>query len=527
VIIKFLIVIFSLFSFRCEGAAAEPEGANVYHRILRPGTKQLDPAMAVSSSELQVVRQLYDQLVTYDRNFALRPMLAADWKISKDGRLYTFDLRKDVLFSDGTNLTAADVIFSLKRLVGQRGSQIARDLTMIKGAAEYRKDPSGSFDGIREAGGRIEIKLEHPNPYLLAVLASPSGAIVKKYAGALSGKVPVGTGPFLLECAGPKNIVLTANKRYFKGPPKLEKINYHIYQDASAMYKDFIDGRLDDMAPFSLPPAEPRTRFKRIFSGDVISYVLTVHPSLPPLDNKYVRQALAMAVDFDAIFKNIQKQYPYLSRSRSYIPKGRPGFTPAFSGLGYDPKKALELLRLAGYKDFADLPPVTLGYSGSFVYSDELVRGMSEYYSKAGLKFLAEKDPTGTADSTKWHMVFSRFSAEYPDSYFLVRDFHSREQGENGRIADKTLDPMIEALESGLSPAKRVNTLQSVNRHLVQSAYFIPLYSGNMFDGYFQKWVEGVQYPNTSFYDLSMYSVAINSRLAGQRPLQGSVCENE
>lgn len=513
-------------------AVSEVYAAPVYYRrILYSKPVNLDPIMTGEGSDVQVLRQLFDQLVTYDKDFSWKPMLASAWTVSASGRVYTFEIRKGVKFSDGKTMTPEDVLFSLKRAVKEPASRYYADFYKIKGAREYREGKADNIAGLKIINGKLVIESERSNPYLLSMLASPAGSVLSRNyaANTRKEKTPAGTGPFVLKCASDKAVILEANKNYFRGAPALAGIVYYLYANKADIFQDFLARKLDDIAPYNLPAGAERSGLKRVFTNGVITFFAVLNPASPPLDNKHVRRALAVAVDFDALLLKMKEDYPMLPRSMSYIPRGRLGYNAAFSGLKYDPERARRLLREAGYKDFSEIPPIRFQFTGNIPYSKELAEGMLEYYSRVGLRFVPETVSSAKLEENvsagRWQMAIIGWDSIYTDSYFLLGPFHSGSQAKWLERSDKKLDAILDRSETEMNPARRLDLFRQANELLVNDAHVIPLYSGDMFDGSFQKWVDGVQYPNTAFFDLSMYPVSINPELSGGRPQMEPNCE--
>jgi ABC-type transport system substrate-binding protein len=507
---------------------ADSPGSGYYRRVLYSRPFNFDPISAGAGSEVQLFRQLFDQLISYDKDFRWKPMLASEWTISEGGKVYTFKLRKDVKFSDGTLMTPEDVVFSLKRGIREPDSRYFSDLLKIRGAVEYREGKATDVPGLKISGDKLIIESVKPNPYLMHVLARSSGSIIKRgYSGPRS-KLPIGTGPFKLKCISDKEVVLEANKDYFLGASKLPGVVYYVYDNKEDAFKDFQAKKLDDMAPFNLPPGADRAGLKRVFTNGIISFVVVFNPEVPPLNNKYLRQALVTAVDFDAVLAKLGDSFPMLSRTRSHIPKGRVGYDPAFEGLGYDPVKAKELLGKAGYKDFSAVPPVKFLYTGTIPYTNEVVAGLREYYSKLGLRLEPQKvsgaEAVAAVDKGNWQMSILGTDWLYVDSYLMLSAFHSGSPVKTLTRNDKKLDALLDKCETEMNPAVRQEMFRQINSLLVKDAHVIPLYSGDMFDGTFQRWVEGIQYPNTAFFDIPMQPMSINPELARQRPARDFTC---
>lgn len=510
------------------GRAAELDHSDYYRRVLYSRPMIFDPIAAATGNEIQVVRQVFDQLVAYDKDFHWKPMLASNWEISAGGRIYTFTIRKDVRFSDGTPLTPEDVLYSLKRIIKDPTSRHFTDLLRIKGALEYREGRAADITGISISGEKLVIESKSPNPYLLYALAASTASVIKRgYSGAAGG-FPVGSGPFVPRCLNEREVVLEANKNYFLGAPKLPGIVYFVYDRKEDAFRDFLDKKLEDIAPFNLPPGSDRSGLKRVFTNGIISFILVFNQAAPPLDNKYLRQALVSAVDFDAVLAGLGGSFPLLTRTRSHIPKGRVGYDPSFSGLLYDPVKAGKLVRQAGYKAFGDVPPVKFMYTGNVPYTAEVVEGLSAYYSKAGLRFEPEKltgaEAVENVKKGDWQMFILGTDWLYADSYMLLSSFHSGSPIKSLARKERKLDELLERCETEMNTSVRQEYFRKINTLLVNDAHVVPLFAGDMFDGSFQQWVDGVQYPNTSFFNLAMYPVSLDQKLSRNRPVKEITC---
>lgn len=500
--------------------AQQKEDATVYRRVLKVMPLQLDPALTDFGHEVQVIRQMYDQLVTYDKGYSLRPMLAESWSVSRDGKRYSFKLKPNVRFSDGLPLTVEDVVFSLERVIKAPDSKYFRDFLLISGAKSFRSGAAERVSGLKVSGNDLEIELDIANPYFLAILASPAGSVIQKkaFANLPAGQPHVGSGPFVFEGKTKDTLTLKANPSYYAGAAKLSRIIYKVYQDRGAMEKDFLSGKLDDIAPYNLPQGADKNNFRRVFTNGIITFIAVVNPDSTSLVKKEVRQAVVMSFDFDDILKNLQDKYPYLSRSRSYVPKGRPSYDSAFKGLGYAPDRAVAKLNAVGYEGFHQVPPLRLFYTGNLPYTAEILDGMKKYCARSGLDCRFERNSGLQMGKNDWDMKIIGLDTVYPDTYFLLRYFHSRSSDLSLRRNDKKTDELIEKCETELNPLKRHLLFQEINMIAVNEAYVVPLYSGDIFDGYFRKWVSGVRYPMTAYYDLPLYYMHIDSVAGKDRP---------
>lgn len=231
------------------------------------------------------------------------PMLAASYGISADRLVYTFRIRPGVKFSDGQPLTAADVVYSLKRNIQPSISL----LNFLNGYISAITAP---------AVNTVVIKLKHPWPNLLADLASPTAAIypqrafTDKTAASFFTRHPVGTGPFRLVSEVPNTTYVVArNPHYWDGAaaPKLAKITFQIVTDDSARATAVLGGQAD--VALSPPPNEVPS-FRRNSSVRVsmvtssIVEIICLNLSRAPFTSQKVRQAVSLALNRPDIIKS-------------------------------------------------------------------------------------------------------------------------------------------------------------------------------------------------------------------------------
>ena len=122
---------------------------DVYRRPLGNDPATLDPARVADIYSRSVSQQLFDGLVQFDRTLTVTPALAQHWKASRDGLVWTFNLRRGVKFHHGREVTADDVVYSLTRLVNPKSGSTAGDLFLnVKGAGEYREGGVKTISGL-------------------------------------------------------------------------------------------------------------------------------------------------------------------------------------------------------------------------------------------------------------------------------------------------------------------------------------------------------------------------------------------
>ena len=310
----------------------------------------LDPAVTYANTSFREVYVLYDRLVTYSgASVEAKPMLATSWDVSDDGLTYTFHLRNDVKFHDGTALTANAVLYSFIRTI------------------EIGKGPSGLYYGIidKESGEVVDdytfrLHLRQSFPPLIPLLGMTMGAIVNPtveshaasgdHGEAWLAENSAGSGPFVLESwKRGQELTLAANKSYWGGAPKLQRVVIKVVPEASTMRLMLENGEIDMAEGVGMDaiPALQKTDgiVVDIVDGMFIQY-LCLNNEKGVFADKRLRQAVAHAVDFDSIIQGVYLGYAI--RLRSPIPKPLLGYDETLPLYDFNLGKAAALLKEAG-----------------------------------------------------------------------------------------------------------------------------------------------------------------------------------
>ena len=344
--------------------AQTPPGVLLVGQIAEP--KSLDPQAVTASNDFRIVVNLYDGLVRFKKGtLEVEPALATDWTISDDGTLYTFNLRDDVTFQDGTPLNADAVVFTFERML--------KEDHPYHGTGPF---PLAFFfsqvDTVTAKDEHtVEFKLKEPFAPFLSNLAYPTGLIVSPEAvkeyGQDFGRHPVGTGAFKFEeWEANQRVVVTRNDEFWEGAPPLEAIVFRPVTDANTRVAEMLSGGLDVMVevpPDSLQTFRDDPSFKVYEEAGPHLWFLILNTKDGPFADKRVRQAVNYAIDKKALTENVLQGTADIAAGP--IP---PAFAWANDGsvepYPYDPDKARELIKEAGAEG-ADLTfYVTEGGSG-------------------------------------------------------------------------------------------------------------------------------------------------------------------
>jgi oligopeptide transport system substrate-binding protein len=329
--------------------------------ILSGEPTSYDPAAQGDIGSAAVTAQIYEGLTAVDPGLNVRPALAASWDVSEGGRRIVFHLRPGLAFSDGSPLTATDVVRSWLRLIDPNSpSPLASLLVDVEGAEDYLRGRSGdpASVGLRASGSDVEVRLSHPEAEFISVVAGPSFGIVP--AGATpNGRI--GCGGYVVVDTSASEITLRANDRYWAGRPAIGTV--HLITSlggrspVDAFEADDLDytgiGDFDASWIAYDPDLGPHLRTVPSLSVEYFGFDVRQRP----FDDVRVRRAFALAVDWPRLVRlaSTGDDLP----ATSMVPPGVPGRSERDFGQRADPGQARQLLADAGYPDGRGFPDVT------------------------------------------------------------------------------------------------------------------------------------------------------------------------
>ena len=326
---------------------------------------KLDPHFSTSSNDVRVSFNIFDNLTSRHPDGKLFPGLATEWSRTEP-TTWQFKLRQGVRWHNGDPFTSADAKFSIERTYDPAAKTlVATVLTTIE-----RIEAPDPFT--------VVVHTKKPDPLLPARLAFYGGQIVpKKYLEQVGPDTfnakPVGTGPVrFVSWTKDDRLVLEANKDYWSGKIDADRVIFRPVPETAPRVAAVLKGEVDAIT--QLPSDQwgrvnqnPTTRGAgALYAG---LYVLAVNSKVKPLDNPLVKQAMSLAIDRSAIVKD-------LWRGRGIIPngpiaKGDNHYDASLPPLPYDPAKAKERLKEAGYKN----EPISIEVAPGYMAND---KAMSE-----------------------------------------------------------------------------------------------------------------------------------------------------
>ncbi|MEZ0241091.1 MAG: ABC transporter substrate-binding protein [Chloroflexota bacterium] len=362
------------------GPAAVSAGDPDEVRILAGEPRTFDPAAAGDSTTAAVITQLYETLTAYDASLQLQPALAATWEVAEDGRSVVFHLRPGLQFSDGTPLTAEDVVGSWLRIIDPRApAPLAALMIDVKGARDHLagRETDPALVGLHANGNDVEVEMERPGADFPAIVSSPLFAVVPPAAWrdgqAAFGVDAVVSGGYSVTRVATDEITLERNERYWAGLPAISTVHLILDIGGRSPVAAFEAGDLDYTEISSIDaPWIPYDRDLGPQLRETASLALTYlgfTSSSAPFDDVRVRQAFGAAVDWDRVVAlgTVGGELP----AHSMVPPGIPGGGDRNWLPAHDPAMARDLLAQAGFPGGAGLPTIHFA-AGGFGLADAI-----------------------------------------------------------------------------------------------------------------------------------------------------------
>lgn len=451
----------------------------------------LDPGLVADSTSHQIVLGLFEGLVEHDpKDLHPVPAVAERWTISDDKKVYTFFLRKNARWTDGQPVTARDFVYSWKRVLDpETASRFAFALYFIKNGKPYNKgelkDPAQlGFKALDDF--TLQVVLENPTPFILDLMCYPSFRPVRKEAVEKHGprwihpENIISNGPFKLQSWTPyKEITVVKNPSYWDAEQvRLAGIRYYPIEDVETGLKMYEAGELDNV--YQIPNMKlPLLRGRAdLLSGPHLSkYYYNLNVERPPLTDKRVRQALAMAIDRAVLTDEYLHDSAF--PSSSMVPHRPAGYPPA-PGLEFNPEKANRLLDEAGYKDRNTFPVLTIKYNtleGHKIIA-QVIQQMWKKHLGIQVKLHNEewKSFLKTVHARDYEVARQGWIADYPDPMTFLDLFASysshNDTGWNHPEYDQWLAKALKESDTG----QRFSHLRKAEELLLEESPIIPIY---------------------------------------------------
>lgn len=480
-----------------------------------PDFNSLDPAQGPDANDAIAVNMIYSGLVKNDKNLNVIPDQAT-WQISSADKVYTFKLKTDITFSDGTPITARAYVYTWTRaLLPSVASPIASFFEApIVGSDAVSGGKAKTLAGVKALDDyTLQVTLRQSTPYFLSSLTNSlfyplNQKVIEQYGqknwalhAAGSG---VGSGPFMLK-EWTRNIraIFVPNPHYYGSKTRLTEVDMSFVNDPTTAFKAYRAGQYDfvwNITPADQVTAKGLPGFVRtpLLQSDLLFFDNTK----APFSSTAVRQAFAYATDRDTLVRAVFKDA--VTPAATIIPPGMPGYQPDYPGLAYNATKAKSLLQSV-YPDVTKVPPITFSYPSSQVSSAEASALQAMWFNALGIQVkLRSVELNAYNDETSKRQVqfgFTQWGADFPDPYdWLYLNLLSTAPNNNGLWRNAEFDQTVKQAEMTTGNA-RIQLYNKAEQIAISEVGWLPI-DHQAQSAAIPAWVHGVtQNGNGLFFD--------------------------
>ncbi len=479
--------------------------------------KTFDPALVTDGHSINAINLVFTGLVELDQNLAIKGELAQSYSVGSDGVTWTFKLKPNLKFSDGTPLTSADVAYSIDRALqpATKSGTAGAYLNLIKDSDKLLagKIKTVIGDSVNTPDPNTVVIITNAKAaYFLDALSYPSSYVIEKkiidqygtkFADHLSAGMG-GSGPFMVKkYTRGQEIDFVPNPNYYGAKPQLKEIIFPFYQSTDTLYKAYQTGSVDTagIPTAQLASAKQLPNEYHNIPQLWINYY-SMNYLVKPFDNIKVRQAFALALNKDEIVHNIYKDTRIASNH--IVPKGMPGYSDALKGpdgttkTSGNPTLAKQLLTQGLQEDgmsLASLPPITIyaASAGSPDVRNEFAADQQMWQTALGVKITYRdedfnqllSDITAATNNPKG-IAFWRIDwiADYPDPQdWLTLQFakgspnNNMNYGQNSSANSSTQQQVQNQLvtaDSNTNSAQRIQQYNTSEQQLVNDVVWLP-----------------------------------------------------
>lgn len=477
------------------GCANKKDAGITFTIALSEDIHAVDPGTAWNFIDNQVTNQITEGLVTFDANNNIVPLLARGWT-QPDDLTYVYEVRDDVVFSDGSKMTMDDVLFSFER---------ARDPDGGTWFAGFYQD----VESFQVNGWQFVIKLSQPNAIFKFVPATGAGRIISKAhyekVGAERFGTPEGgiiaTGPFVFKSwTSGQEITLVKNTNYWNQPVRdaniVDTLVYKVIPEDTTRVIALQNGSVDfsvNIPADSLDQLAADPNVTMTVVGAYSMTTLSLNTQRPPMNDRNVRQAVSHALDLGAFQQNILKT---AGTAGTVLPFGAALYGENASAwkdylktapqYDFNLERARERLARSGYPN---------GFTAKLIISESSLAGSRALYVQESLKALGitveivrvsgdEHDTYqagGIVDANgkrDYDMLIGGWEADYPDPYSNIEALLVSSQAADGynsaAYANPAVDALIEAQLRENNAGARFEIQKTLMDIVVEDAPYIP-----------------------------------------------------
>lgn len=482
--------------------ATASTGEKILSVQVGPDPETIDPALNSAVDGGNMLLHSFECLLAVDQNGQLAPGQAESWETSEDGLTWTFHLRDGLKWSDGSDLTANDFVYSWKRVCDPMVAAPYAEtvLSMVEG---YDKAIEGDLDALQVAAtddNTLVVTLNAPCSYFgslaaFATLSPVQQATVEANGDAWATKAEtyISNGPFYVSDWVPGSyIMMTKNPYYWNADAiKLDGIKWNLIEDSNAAYSAYQTGEvlmIKDVPTEEIPTLKENADF---YVDPIIgTYYLSMNIDREPFNNADVRKALSLAIDRDYVANTLMQG--------TYSPAGNfmgPGWIDtdgkqfkdnANGGKEYidttnyeaDLEEAKQLLADAGYPNGEGFPTITYSTNDSG-YHKVVAEYLQQAWAELGIDLQVDivewASFTPMRRNGDYDVARNGWVGDYSDPSNMLDLFYSTNGNNDGKFNNADYDAAMELSRTTLDAAERSTALHNAEDILMEEAGCIPV----------------------------------------------------
>lgn len=472
--------------------------ANVLRIGLAGDPEGLDPQRFVSTQAGNVLRDLGEGLVRYAADGSIEPGLASDWDISSDGLQYTFHLRDGLKWSDGTDLTSVDFLYSYHRLFDpSQASASADKLLLIENAdAAIAGDVPPEQIGVDAPDTRtLIIRIQSPTPYFLQLLAHPAAHPVHRPSIEEHGDYHVRPGNLvssgayrLTDWQASSKIELARNPYYWDNSnTSFDIVQYHINENMSAQVNRYRAGELDITSGINSELFEilKKERPNEVKVGPTLAtYYYGFNLTAAPFKNSpKLRKALSLALDREAIVRAVTRRGE--QEAYSLVPPGVTNYEPSMLNYAHMSKeeREAEARRLYSEAGFGPDNPAEfdIRYNTAEVHQTIAVAVQAMWRSvlEAEVTLVNEEFKvflSNVRDMKQTQVFRLSWTGDYNDPYTFLQLFRTDNENNLTAYSNAEVDALLKKSDTESDMVKRRAYLEQAEAIALSDHPLIPIY---------------------------------------------------
>ena len=505
-LVVFLAAVLAVGLTACGGSSGGTSGGSEGGKELKvqvgPNPETVDPALNSAVDGGNMLLHAFECLLTVAEDGTLQPGCAEKWETSEDGLTWTFHLRDGLKWSDGTDLTAEDFVYSWKRVCDPAVAAPYAEtvLGMVKG---YAKAVEGDLDALAVSAPdakTLVVEMEKPCPFFGSLAAFATLSPVQKAtieangdAWATSPETYVSNGPFYMtEWEQGSHITFSKNPNYWnKDAIKLDKLTFMLIEDANAAYSAYQTGEVDfikDVPTEEIPSLKDNEEFH--VEPIIGTYYLNLNCQKDMFKDPRVRKALSLAIDRKYVAETImQGTYSpagsfmgpgWVDKNNEEFEKNANGGKPYIDLDNYEANlaEAKKLLAEAGYPDGKGFPEFSYCTNDSG-YHKPVAEYLQQAWAKLGINVKIETVEwasfTPMRRNGEYESARNGWVGDYTDPSNMLDLLYSSNGNNDGKYNNPAFDKAMDLSRSTLDENVRSQALHQAEDILMEDAACIPV----------------------------------------------------